>query len=67
MLLALAVPRSGSIPSETRRSIEHSGTTGIFFLGAFEQGQNVKITFFLKNVFISCFLFCLKERKRTQT
>lgn len=50
MLLALAVPRSGSIPSETRRSIEHSGTTGIFFffLGAFEQGQNAKIPFFKK-------------------
>lgn len=53
MLLALAVPRSGSIPSETRRSIEHSGTAGIFFfLGAFEQGHSAKITFFKK-----CFYF----------
>lgn len=31
MLLALAFSRTGSNPSETRRSIEHSGTTGIFF------------------------------------
>lgn len=60
MWLALAILRANSIPSKTRRSIEHNRVAG--FVSWLEQEQNDKITFFKSFYFLFFVLFERKEK-----